>query len=186
MLGGGHELHPGSLRMVGWGPGRPYLGAHWPSSNTKVRLVWPPPRAALQTSPGLCTPSGSGIGLAAAATGRQRTQRERQETSPPPPPSPRSALKHFSDFGGGGKKKKILFQGRFRRRCGRAPCRPCREPREGGGGGPSGPTCGPASEVPRNPETLGTGSSKAKKKNPHVNPWLIHVNARQKPLKYCN
>lgn len=25
------------------GPGRPYLGAHWPSSNTKVRLVWPPP-----------------------------------------------------------------------------------------------------------------------------------------------
>lgn len=54
-----------------WGPSaggeahRPYLGAHRPSSNTKVRLVWPAPRTPvrdpLDESPGLRTRSGSGM-----------------------------------------------------------------------------------------------------------------------------
>lgn len=38
-----------------------YLGAHRPSSNTNVWLVWPPPRASRWTPPGLRAPSGSGM-----------------------------------------------------------------------------------------------------------------------------
>lgn len=67
----------GDVRVLGegargdWGPSaggeahRPYLGAHRPSSNTKVRLVWPAPRTPvrdpLDEPPGLRTPSGSGM-----------------------------------------------------------------------------------------------------------------------------
>lgn len=85
-------------------PGRrPYLGAHRPSSNTKVRLVWPPPRAParapLRTPPGLRALSGPIVRPPAARTqSRGRSQSERRATSS----SAGTRNQHFSLRSGAG------------------------------------------------------------------------------------
>lgn len=90
---------------------RLYLGAHRPSSKTKVRLVWPPPRdparAPLQTSPGLRAPSGSGMRAAGGSDPEPKEQRVGSDRRLLSSLCPKHTLSFLRLRG-----KKSLFQGR--------------------------------------------------------------------------
>lgn len=140
-----------------WGPSawggahRLYLGPHRPSSNSKVRLVWPLPRAPgrdpLEESPGLRAPSGSGMRGGGGSNLEPREKLLRFAAFPR-----NTAL--FSPQTG----KKRLFQGRGSGAGQGAP--PACRAANGGGVGPGGGRGGSPVALAQDPSPLlGGGAS---------------------------